>query len=211
MVSYHAHHPKIEEDYFQLLQHVSLRLCISLRPKHLLHCERLVNTIFYCGTQDVCSDKEKEKWLPSAPLHHPQRVHCVLLQDSIAPDAMWLTARNATEIHRMPSICCLVLQLCVPPGLNFLAALSDTPHRITGTEAQLPGTMPIFSPFPHRGPTPLAPRWAFPGVLEQELRPSCRKDQAPESYGAVIPSRASEEIVNLHPKPPQFPVLLSLE
>jgi hypothetical protein len=85
------------------------------------------------------------------------------------------------------------------------------PHRIADTEAQLPGTMPIFSLFPHRGLTPLAPRWAFLGVPEQELKPSCRKDEAPESYGAVIPSRASGEIVNLHPKPPQLLAFLSLE
>lgn len=95
----------------------------------------------------------------------------------------------------LPSAVWSCSSACLLVSTSWQLTLTQ-PHRIADTEAQLPGTMPIFSPFPHRSLVPLAPRWAFPGVLEQELRPSCRKDQAPESYGAVIPSRASEEIVN---------------
>lgn len=115
------------------------------------------------------------------------------------------TPQKPTEC--LPSAAWSCSSACLLVSTSWQLTLTR-PHGTPNTESELPGTMPILSPFPHRrGLSLLAPIWAFPGVLEQELRLSCRKTQAPVNYGAVIPSRASEEIVNLHPKPLQPPHL----
>lgn len=133
MVSYHVRYPKIEEDQCQKTQQAVSFGCEFLWDTAFAPWWKAADHHFLTqqpGSMVPTKERRSDILPHDCPIHRESLL--VLLQDSIALYEMRLPSRNPTETHRMSSICCLVLQLCLPPGLHFLAARSATAPQNPG-------------------------------------------------------------------------------